>query len=238
MQKLLSLMRSCVDDYKMISPGEKIAVGVSGGKDSLTLLRLMAELKNFYPGSFELIAITLDLGFPGMDFSPVAELCRELDIPYYIRKTNIAEIVFDIRKEPNPCSLCAKMRRGALYDEAIKLGCRKVAMGHHFDDAVETYFMSLIFEGRIYCFEPVTWLDRREVTLIRPMLYIHEKKVESFAKRYELPIVHNPCPADKNTRREEIKKLLYELEGRYPELRERIMGGMQRLPLGGWGKKR
>lgn len=234
MQTMLSMLRSCIDDYQMIRPGDKIAVGVSGGKDSLALLRLLAELRQFYPVPFELHAITLHMGYQEMDFTGVTNLCRELQIPYTLRQTDIKHIIFDIRKEANPCALCAKMRRGALNDEARKLGCNKVALGHHFDDAIETFFLSLVYEGRISCFLPVTYLDRMDLTMIRPMLYIHEKTVQNFVRRQNLPVVHNPCPADKNTKREDIKKLLYELEGRYPKLKQHIFGGLQRSPLPGW----
>lgn len=234
MRKLLSLMRKCIKDYRMISPGDCIAVGVSGGKDSLVLLRLMSELRNHSPIPFDLLAITLDLGYEEMDFSPIADFCQQLDIPYTLRKTQIREIVFDIRKEENPCALCAKLRRGILNETAIELGANKVALGHHYDDAIETFALSLVYEGRLNSFLPVTYLDRTGLTLIRPMLYIHEKSIQNFAQRQVLPLVHNPCPADKNTRREDMKALLYELEGRYPGLKDNIFGGLQRSPLPGW----
>ncbi len=238
MQKLLSLVRRCVADYDMIRDGDRIAVGVSGGKDSLSLLRLLAELKTFYPAAFSLYAVSLDMGFDGMDFSPVAALCESLGIPYVVRPTQIREIVFDIRQEENPCSLCAKLRRGILNEEALRLGCNKVALGHHYDDAVETFALSLLYEGRISCFRPVTYLDRTGLTLIRPMLYLHEKTIANFARRQQLPVVFNPCPADKDTKREEVKQLLYEMEGRYPGLKDHIFGGMQRSTLPGWAPER
>ncbi len=234
MRKLLSLTRKCVKDYQMLQPGDRVAVGVSGGKDSLALLRLLAELRDHSPVPFELQAITLDMGYEGMDFSPIAALCEGLQVPYTLRKTQIREIVFDIRKEENPCALCAKLRRGILNETAVELGCSKVALGHHYDDAIETFALSLIYEGRISCFLPVTFLDRTGLTLIRPMLYIHEKSIRNFVERQGLPIVHNPCPADKNTKREDVKALLYELEGRYPGLKDNIFGGLQRSPLPGW----
>lgn len=236
LQKMLSMVRSCADDYHMLEQGDRVAVGVSGGKDSLTLLRILAALREFHPSGFSLYAITLDMGYPEMDFSPVAELCRALDVPFLIRPTQIRQVIFDIRQEPNPCALCAKMRRGALNEEAKKLGCNKVALGHHFDDAVETFLLSLLYEGRISCFLPVTYLDRTDLTVIRPMLYIHEQTIRTFAERERLPVVHNPCPADRNTKREDVKQLLFELEGRYPQLKEHIFGGLQRSPLPGWKK--
>ena len=234
MQKLLSQVRKCVRDYQMLSPGDRVAVGVSGGKDSVALLRLLAELRDHSAVPFELLAVTLDMGYEEMDFSPVADLCARLQVPYTLRQTQIREIVFDIRKEENPCALCAKLRRGILNETAVALGANKVALGHHYDDTVETFALSLIYEGRISCFLPVTYLDRTGLTLIRPMLYLHEKTIRNFAEREHLPVVHNPCPADKNTKREDIKALLYELEGRYPGLKDNIFGGLQRSPLPGW----
>lgn len=234
MQKLLSQVRKCVRDYQMLSPGDRVAVGVSGGKDSVALLRLLAELRDHSAVPFELLAVTLDMGYEEMDFSPVADLCARLQVPYTLRRTQIREIVFDIRKEENPCALCAKLRRGILNETAVALGANKVALGHHYDDTVETFALSLIYEGRISCFLPVTYLDRTGLTLIRPMLYLHEKTIRNFAEREHLPVVHNPCPADKNTKREDVKALLYELEGRYPGLKDNIFGGLQRSPLPGW----
>ena len=233
MQKLLGLMRRCIDDYDMISPGDKIAVGVSGGKDSLVLLVLLAELRKFFNKPYEVQAVTIDMGL-GMDYSGVAALCEQLDVPYTIINTQIASIIFDHRKEKNPCSMCAKMRRGALNQAILDLGCNKVALGHHYDDAVETFMMSLLYEGRISCFQPVTDLDRTGVIQIRPMLYIHEKTVDNFAKRMELPVIENRCPVDKETKREEVKQLVYELSQTYPNLKDRIFGAMQRYPLPEW----
>ena len=232
MQKLMGLMRRCIEDYKMISPGDKIAVGVSGGKDSLVLLKLLAGLRQYM--DFQVEAITIDMGL-GMDYSDIEEMCRELDVTYTIVKTEIAPIIFDYRKEKNPCSMCSKMRRGALNQALLDRGLNKLALGHHYDDAVETFVMNLLFEGRIGCFQPVTDLDRTGIIQIRPMLYIHEKTVDSFAKRYELPVVENRCPVDKQTKREEVKKLVYDLSAQYPDLKERIFGAMQRLPLPEWG---
>ena len=231
MQKLMGLVRRCVEDYNMISPGDKIAVGVSGGKDSLVLLQLLAGLRQY--SDFELEAITIDMGL-GMDYSGVASFCEKLDVPYTIVHTQIAPIIFDHRKEKNPCSMCSKMRRGALNQAILDRGIRKLALGHHYDDAVETFVMSLIYEGRISCFQPVTDLDRMGVTQIRPMLYIHEKTVDNFASRMELPVVENRCPVDKVTKRQEIKELVFELSKTYPDLKERIFGAMQRLPLPEW----
>ncbi len=231
-QKMMGLMRRCVEDYRMIAPGEKIAVGVSGGKDSLVLLQLLAGLRQYM--SFELEAITVDMSL-GMDYSGIEEFCRKLDVPYTVVKTEIGPIIFDYRKEKNPCSMCSKMRRGALNQAIIDRGIHKIALGHHYDDAVETFMMSLLFEGRISCFQPVTDLDRTGVIQIRPMLYIHEKTVDNFAKQIGLPVVENRCPVDKQTKREEIKQLVFDLSRTYPDLKERIFGAMQRLPLPEWG---
>ena len=233
MQKLMGLVRRCVDDYNMIQEGDRIAVGVSGGKDSLVLLVLLAGLKKYFNKSFELEAITIDMGL-GMDYSGVQALCDQWEVPYTVIKTEIAPIIFDYRKEKNPCSMCSKMRRGALNQAIIDKGFNKLALGHHYDDAVETFMMSLIYEGRISCFQPVTNLDRTGVIQIRPMLYIHEKTVDNFAKRMELPVIENRCPVDKHTKREEIKDLVYNLSASYPDLRERIFGAMQRFPLPEW----
>lgn len=237
MQKLIGQLRRCVEDYHMISEGDRIAVGVSGGKDSLTLLVLLAELRKYYPKRFELEALTVDMGLDGMDFSPVAALCAQLDVPYTCKHTQIGPIIFDYRKEKNPCSMCAKMRRGALNQAILDKGFNKLALGHHYDDAVETFLMSLLFEGRINCFQPVTNLDRTGIVQIRPMLYIHEKTLDNFAARMNLPVLQNRCPVDKVTKRGEVKQLIFELSKTYPDLKERIFGAMQRYPLAAWEPK-
>ena len=228
------IIRRAVDDYNMIEQGDKIAVGVSGGKDSMLLLLALHHLKSYYPKSFELEAITIELGFEGMDFEPVAEMCRELNIPYTRIKTDIKEVVFDVRKEENPCSLCAKMRRGALNDAIKQRGINKLALGHHFDDAVETFMMSLLMEGRLNCFRPVTFLDRSGVTQIRPMIYAGELKISNLAQELQVPIVENPCPQDKASKRYDIKMLLKTMGADYPDMKSKIFGAMQRLPLPGW----
>ena len=227
-------IRRAVDDYSMINEGDKIAVGVSGGKDSMLLLAAMKHLQSYYPKHFELEAITIELGFDGMDFTPVAEYCSAHDIPYTCIKTDIKEIVFDVRKEDNPCSLCSKMRRGALNDAIKSRGISKLALGHHFDDAVETFMMSLLFEGRLSCFRPVTFLDRSGVTQIRPMVYAGEQKITNVAAALNLPIVENPCPQDKASKRKEIKDLLSAMCANYPDMKSKVFGAMQRMPLPGW----
>ena len=235
MKRMLSYTRRGVDDYNMIEEGDKIAVGISGGKDSLALLCSLAYLRRFYPKKFELIAITIDMGFEGgMDFTPVKKLCEKLDVPYHIIPTEISKIIFDVRKETNPCSLCAKMRRGALHNAAKELGCTTVALGHHFDDVVETFMLNLFFEGRLGCFSPVTYLSRVDLRVIRPLLYMPEKDVVEFAKKNFLPVVESKCPADKATEREEMKTLLRTLERENKGLRYRIFGAICRGELDGF----
>ncbi len=234
MHHIYGQVRRCAEDYNMIEENDRIAVGVSGGKDSLVLLCALAGLREFFPRHFTLEAVTLDMGYEEMDFSSVERLCRSLDVRYTVIHTNIKQVVFDIRKEPNPCALCAKLRRGCLNNTAISLGCNKVALAHHFDDAIETFMLSLVYEGRISCFQPVSWLSRKELTLIRPLLYVEEKEIIRIAHTHALPVVFNPCPADKHTKRQEIKELIATLDKQYPGLHGRLFGAMRRLPLGGW----
>ncbi|MBO4979011.1 MAG: tRNA 2-thiocytidine(32) synthetase TtcA [Clostridia bacterium] len=234
-KRILSYTRRAVDDYSMIREGEKIAVGISGGKDSLTLLCALSELRRFYPNKFELCAITIDMGFEGgMDLTPIRELCESLDVPYHIVPTEIYKIIFEVRKEPSPCSLCAKMRRGALHKAAKELGCTAVALGHHFDDVVDTFMLNLFFEGRLGCFSPVIYLSRMDITLIRPMIYMPEKDARYFAQKLNLPVIKSPCPADGNTERAEMNKLLLDLERNNKGLRYRIFGAIQRGEIDGF----
>lgn len=237
LDRFTSYVRRCVDDYHMIDPGDRVAVGVSGGKDSLALLAALRHLRRFHPSGFELEAITIDMGFPDMDFTPVAAFCDTLGVPYSIIKTDIREIVFNVRKEENPCSLCSKMRRGALNDAAIARGCGKLALGHHFDDAVETFLMSLVFEGRIGAFKPVTFMSRAGITQVRPLLYVGEGSVENLVDALALPVVQTTCPEDRESKRREIKELIAALSAEYPDLKSKVFGAMQRLPLDGWDKK-
>lgn len=234
MQHILSLVRRCVEDYDMIEAGETVAVGVSGGKDSVLTLVALARLSRFYPKPFRVEAITINAGTPGMDFSPIAKLCEELEVPYHLVDVPIYEVVFLERKEKNPCSLCAKFRRGALSTEMNRLGISKIALGHHYDDAVETMLMSLFWEGRISCFQPVTYLDRTKVTQIRPLLYVEEREVTGAVRQQKLPVVENPCPANGSTKREEMKALIRQLSDQFPQLKTKIFGAMQRYPLYGW----
>ena len=235
MQHILGLVRRCVEDYHMIDPGETVAVGVSGGKDSLLTLAALAQLRRFYPVPFNVHAITLETGTPGMSFDAVADLCRDLEVPYTRISVPVYQIVFEERKEKNPCSLCAKLRRGSLNTALKDLGISKIALGHHFDDAVETFFLSLFYEGRLSCFQPVTYLDRTGITQIRPLLYCGEGMLRNAAERNHLPVVFNPCPADGNTKRQEVKELIKSLDKQYPGLKSRVFGAMQGLPLPAWG---
>ena len=226
LQQLMSKTRRALDQYDMIQDGDKIAVGLSGGKDSMTLLYTLAGLRRFYPKKFELVAITADMGL-GLDEKEVAEVqkvCDELGVHYHIEKTQIGEVVFDVKKESNPCSLCANMRRGALNSSAVSLGCNKVALGHHADDLIETLFLCLFYEGRFSTFSPVTHLSRANLTMIRPMIFLREMEILGFSK--DKPIIHNPCPADKNTKREYIKSVLKNLEKDNKKLRENVLGAI------------
>lgn len=238
MRRIISRTRAAVDDYKMIADGDKIAVGVSGGKDSLLLLKALCELKRFYPADFSIVAITLDMRFGCMDgdFSAIKEMCDGYGVEYVVKPTDLYEIIFEVRKETNPCSLCARMRRGILHDTAKELGCNKIALGHHLDDAAETFLMNLLIESRVGCFAPVTYLSRRDITMIRPLIYIREREAESAAERLSLPVVESKCPANENTRREDVKQLIKALSEQYGDVPERIVGAMQRADIDRWGK--
>ena len=234
MKRLLSFVRRAVDDYNMIDEGDRIAVGISGGKDSLTLLAALAEMRRFYPKKYEIVAITVDMGFEGSDFSEIAEFCRRLKVEYRVVKTDIAKIIFEIRKEPNPCSLCAKMRRGSLHAEAQAAGCNKVALGHHYDDAVETFMLNLFFEGRLGCFSPKSYLSNRRLTLIRPLLYATEKDVQYFVRKRPMPVLTSLCPEDHATERENMKRLLSELERTNKGIKHRIFHAMCAAEIDGF----
>ena len=235
LQQVLSYVRRAADDYHMIQEGDRIAVGISGGKDSLTLLYALHGLQRFYPQHFELHAVTVDLGFQNLDLSRIESICRDqLQIPYTIVKTDIADVIFEQRKEANPCSLCAKMRKGALNDAIKKEGCNKVAYAHHKDDVVETMLMSLIFEGRFHTFSPVTYLDRTGITVIRPLLYMNEADVIGFVNKNQVPVVKSPCPADGHTKREYVKQLLRQLNLENPGVKERMFTAITTGNLQGW----
>ena len=233
-QHMLGSVRRAAADYGMINPGDKVAVGLSGGKDSVLLLAALAELRRFEGFDFELCAITVEAGFPGMDFSGTTDMCERLFVPYYTEKTDIGTLVFDVRQESSPCSLCAKLRRGALCAKAQSLGCNTLALGHNFDDVVETFMLNLIYGGRLATFEPATYLPEHSLSVIRPFSYVREHEAERLARELELPVVKNTCPADKKTEREKMKALLLELEHRYRGLRGRIFGSIERAGLCGW----
>ena len=235
LQRLYSLTRKAIEEYSMIEENDKIAVGISGGKDSLALLYALHGLQRFYPKKFEIEAITVNLNSGNMDFTPINELCSSLGVHYTIVDTEIYDIIFNHRKEKNPCSLCAKMRKGTLNDEAKLLGCNKIAYAHHKDDIIETMMMSMIYEGRIHTFSPVTYLDRMDLTLIRPFLYVKECDVVSLSKKIPMPIVKNTCPADGFTKRETIKDLLKHIEKTQPGAKERIFTAIKtRSGIYGW----
>lgn len=234
LQQLMSQTRRAIDDYGMIHTGDKIAIGISGGNDSLTLLYALHGLQRFYPEKFDLEAITVDLGNPDFDLSHIRHLCETMQIPHTVVKTEIAQIVFKERKEKNPCSLCAKMRKGALNDAVKKLGCNKIAYAHHKDDIVETMMMSLIYEGHFYSFPPITHLDRTNLTVIRPLMYVSEADVKGFCRKYQLPVVKSPCPADGYTKRQYVKDLLRKLNLENPGVKERMFSAIINGNISDW----
>lgn len=236
-QHLLSYTRRAIQDYNMIEEGDKIAIGISAGKDSLALLLALSQLRRFYPKKFEIVAITISLGFDNFDLSRVKAFCKDLNVEYIIYETEIAKIIFEERKESNPCSLCAKMRKGALYQIATDLGCNKIALGHNQDDINETLLMSLFYEGRIHTMSPVNPLEGIPLTLIRPLIYVPEKDIRYFASKEQLPVVKSPCPADGVTTRETTKELIYKLDKQMPGLPARLFGAIERSGIEGWNVK-
>lgn len=236
MQKLMSRIRAAMEKYNMIEDGDRIAVGLSGGKDSVALLAALAEMRRFYPKKFDVIAITVDMRFDNTDtdFSLLEEFCKRIDVPFVVKRTELADIIFNIRKESNPCSLCAKMRRGILHDVAVENGCNKVALGHHMDDAVETFFMNLLKGGNISSFFPVTYMSRKDLYIIRPMVLASEALVAGAVKHSDLPVVKSKCPMDKTSEREKTKELVRMLNKEYPQLREKVIGALQRRGLDNW----
>lgn len=237
LQQLLSYTRKAVDEYQMIEEGDHIAVGISGGKDSLTLLYALHGLKRFYPKKFELSAITVDLGYEEFHLEPIKELCASLDVPYKIVRTDIAHILFEERKESNPCSLCAKMRKGALNDAVKEMGCNKVAYAHHKDDIIETMLLSLIFEGRFHSFSPKTYLDRMDLTVIRPMMFVDEMDVIGFKNKYDLPVVKSKCPVDGHTKRQYAKELVKQLNQEHQGAKERMFTAILNGNISGWPER-
>lgn len=236
LQQVMSYVRRAIDDYHMIGEGDRIAVGISGGKDSLTLLYALHGLMRFYPKTFSIHAVTVDLGFENLNLDRIRELCESLKVEYTVVQTDIAQVVFEKRQEDNPCALCAKMRKGALNNAIKAAGCNKVAYAHHKDDVVETMLLSLLYEGRFHTFAPVTYLDRMELTVIRPLMYMNEADVVGFVHKYDVPVVKSPCPADGNTRREYVKNLLRQLNRENPGVKERMFTAIQNGNLKGWSE--
>ncbi len=236
MQRLAGQMRSAIEKYKMIEPGDSIMIGVSGGKDSVALLAGLSSLRSYYPKPFSLKAVTLDPCFGGeqTDYSPIAHLCERLEVPYQIERVPLGELLFGQQKQQNPCSLCARIRRGVLHNASLAAGCNKIALGHHFDDAVETFFLNLLNGGRIGCFSPVTFLDRKKITLIRPLIFVEERDVSAAVRQERLPIVKSRCPVDGCTARQDVKLLIRSLEKDYKHLRTKVIGAMQRSELNSW----
>lgn len=236
-QKLLSYIRRAIDDYKMIEENDKIAIGLSGGKDSISLLLALSDLRKFYPKKFDICAITVSLGFDGSDFTPMEDLCKKINVDYHVIDTQIGEIIFDARKESNPCSLCAKMRKGALNNKADELGCNKIALGHNRDDIIETFMMSLIFEARISTFQPVSFLEKKKLFSIRPLMYVPESDIKGYIRKNNLPIIKNPCPANGNTKRQEMKDLIKDLCRKYDNADTKIFNAISRSKIDGWSKE-
>lgn len=236
LQKLLSYVRKACDTYDMIHTGDRIAVAVSGGKDSLAMLVALSALRRFYPKPFSLHAIMVSLGFPGFDPAPAGALCGRLGVPFTVVSTDIASVVFDIRKEPNPCALCSKMRKGALNAEAARLGCNTVALGHNRDDICQSFLMSLFYEGRLHTFAPVTYLDRADLIAIRPLMFAPERDVAVFAGLQGLPVIKSPCPADGNTKREVMKRFIYEQERDFDHFGDKVFTAILNSGINGYGK--
>ena len=238
LQHLLSATRRAVQDYDMIQAGDTIAIGISGGKDSLVLALALSHLRRFYPKPFNIIGITVSLGFDNFDLSGVRAFFEAIDVPFYCCETEIGKIIFEERKESNPCSLCSKMRKGALYQYALDLGCNKIALGHNKDDINETLLMSLFYEGRIHTMAPVNYMDQVDMHIIRPLIYVDEKDIRHFAKKQELPVVKSPCPVDGKTRREDMKNLIASIQKDIPRLPEHLFGAIQRSTISGWASQK
>ena len=228
MQKILSKMRKAIEEYNMIEENDKIAICLSGGKDSITMLHAFKNLQIFYPKKFELIAISIDPGFEFFDTNFLQDMCDKLEIPLFIEKTRAKEIVFDIRKEKNPCSLCANLRRGAINSVAVREGCNKIALGHNKDDVIETFIMNLYYAGNIGTFSPVSYMDRSKVTLIRPLIYAEEKDTKRFVKKYNLNVMPKVCPMDGTSKREDIKQMIYSLRTDIPAIKQNLFGAIER----------
>ena len=234
MQKILSYIRKAVDDYNMIDDGDKIAVGLSGGKDSITLLMGLKNLQRFYDKKFEVIAISINPGFEFFSSEFLKKVCEDIGVQYVEEPSHIKEIVFDIRKEKNPCSLCANLRRGILNSTAIREGCNKIALGHNEDDVLETFFLNLLYGGNINTFAPTSYMDRSKITLIRPLIYAPEKSIKTFVKKNNIKVMPKCCPMDGNSKREDIKKLIWEFQKEIPNVKANIYGAIKRGNINGW----
>ncbi len=234
MKRITSLVRKAVEEYDMIENGDRVAVGISGGKDSLVLLGALASLSRFYPKKFTVLGLTLDMGY-NSDYSKIKAFCESFGVEHKVKYTNIKEIIFDDRKETNPCSLCAKMRRGALNDFAIENNCNRVALGHHNDDVLETFFLSLLYEGRINCFSPVTYLDRTNIYQIRPLIFAREGDIKGVVKRLDIPVLESSCPANGNTKRQEMKDLIARIDKETnPGFKRRLFTAIKTSNIDGW----
>lgn len=228
MQRILSYMRKAIEEYKMVEEGDKIAICLSGGKDSITMLHAFKALQRFYPKNFEIIAISIDPGFQFFDTTFLQKICNDLDIPLFMEKSHAKEIVFDIRKEKNPCSLCANLRRGIINSVAIREGCNKIALGHNQDDVLETFLLNLFYTGSIGTFSPISYMDRSKITLIRPLVYTPEKDTKRFIKKNNLPVMPKACPMDGTSKREDMKQLIFSLSKNIPMIRANLFGAIQR----------
>jgi len=236
MQKILSYMRKAIEDYNMIEENDKIAVGISGGKDSMTLLLGLKALQRFYPKHFDIIAVSVNPGFEFFNATFIRTICNEMNIPFFEEESHIKEIVFDIRKEKNPCSLCANLRRGILNSIAIREGCNKIALGHNEDDVLETFILNLFYTGSISTFAPVSYMDKSKITLIRPLIYAPEKYIKKFIKRNNIEIMPKACPMDGVSKREDIKNLIKNLQIDIPHIRANLYGAIKRSNITGWKK--
>lgn len=234
MQRILGYMRKAIDDYNMISDGDRIAVGLSGGKDSTTLLIGLKNLQRFYPKKYELVAVSINPGFEEFNSELLSNLCNKLDVKFIEEKSHIKEIVFDIRKEKNPCSLCANLRRGIINSVALRENCNKIALGHNEDDVLETFFLNLLYGGSINTFAPSSYMDRSKITLIRPLIYAPEKYIRSFVKRNNIEVMPKVCPIDGVSKREDMKKLIFDLQEDIPNIRANLYGAIKRSTIKGW----
>ena len=234
MQKILGYMRKAIENYNMIEDGDKIAVALSGGKDSITMLMGFKNLQRFYPKKFDIVAVTINPGFEGFDLDLLRNLCNDIDVPLIIEDGHMKEIVFDIRDEKNPCSLCANIRRGMLNSIAIREGCNKIAVGHNEDDVLETFLMNLFYAGSINTFAPISYMDRSKITLIRPLIYAPESYIRSFVKKNNITVMPKACPMDGYSKREDMKEFLFKMQKEIPHVRANLYGAIKRNNVNGF----